>query len=191
LIRPALIWGVLAVTLALPLLAATQSPLLQYRQPVYIIGGFAGVVGLGLMLVQPLLAGRFLPLAPTTARWVHRWSGLALVLAVLFHVGGLWITSPPDVIDVLLFRSPTPFGVWGALAMWGVIAAALLALIRKRLGLRVWRRAHITTTGLAVTATALHALLIHGTMETLSKTALCVLVLGVSFMAFRKILARK
>lgn len=189
-IRKALIWGGLAGAVAIPLLASAQSPLLHYRQPVYILGGFAGVVGLGLMLVQPLLAGRFMPLAPARARRAHRWTGAALVLAASLHVAALWLTSPPDVIDVLLLRSPTPFGIWGALAMWAILAAALLALLRKRLGLRLWRRAHVAATGVAVTATALHALLIDGTMETMSKTALCLLVLAATLAAFRKTRAR-
>ena len=51
------------------------------------------------------------------------------MLTVIVHVAGLWLTSPPDVIDVLLFRSPTPFSAWGAIAMWAVFAAALWAAL--------------------------------------------------------------
>ena len=32
-----------------------------------------------------------------------------MAVAVVIHVAGLWITSPPDMIDALLFTSPTPF----------------------------------------------------------------------------------
>ena len=177
--RPALlIWAGLVLALAVPLWLAVQSPLLQWRQPIYIAGGFAGIVGLGLMLLQPLLADARLPgLTPATARRLHRWTGALLVFAVLTHIAGLWLTSPPDVIDVLLFRSPTPFGIWGAVAMWAVFAAAALALFRKRLGLRLWRRAHVSVTALAVLSTTLHALLIEGAMETFSKALLCALAL--------------
>ena len=79
----ALIWAALAVAVGVPLAAAAASPLLAWRGPVYILAGFAGIVGLGLVLVQPLLIGGYLPgLAayrggvPATgsaARWRWRW----------------------------------------------------------------------------------------------------------------------
>lgn len=172
--RAVLIWTGLALALAVPLWLAAQSPLLQYRQPAYILGGFAGIVGLGVMLLQPLLAGGALPgVAARFARRAHRWIGTALVALVIAHIAGLWFTSPPDVIDVLLFRSPTPFGLWGALAMWAVFASAALALFRRRLAVRVWRAGHRWTTGAAVLGTVLHAVLIQGAMESYSKWALC------------------
>jgi hypothetical protein len=62
--------------------------------------------------------------------------GSLLVALVLVHVGGLLIASPPDAIDALLLRSPTPFSVWGVLAMWATFAAALLAALRERLAIR-------------------------------------------------------
>jgi len=176
-VRKALIWAALAVALAVPIGAAALSPLLAWRDPVYIAAGFAGVIALGLMLVQPLLIGGHLPGLPVhLGRRVHRWIGGALVLAVAIHVVGLWITSPPDVIDALLFVSPTPFSAWGVIAMWATIAVALLAALRQRS--RTWRLGHRSLATVIVVGTVVHALLIEGTMETMSKVALCALVLA-------------
>ncbi|MBI6630789.1 ferric reductase-like transmembrane domain-containing protein [Pontibaca salina] len=182
--RGALVWTALALAIAVPVIAAAHSPLLQWRQPVYIIAGFSGIIGLGLLLVQPLLITGVLPGIP--ARRIHIWTGAGLVLAVVVHVAGLWITSPPDVIDVLLFRSPTPFSVWGAVAMWAVFATAILAAVRKRLGLRIWRLGHSVAAIVIVTGTVVHAWLIQGAMEDVTKGALCLLVLGAGTWALRR-----
>ena len=105
------------------------------------------------------------------------WCGdAALVVAVVIHVAGLWITSPSDVIDALVFASPTPFSAWGVIAMWAVFAAALIAASRRRLRLRSWRRAHTILAAVIVLTSVIHAVLIEGTMETMSKIALCALV---------------
>lgn len=187
-LRAILIWVALAGVVLVPIVAAAQSPLLQWRQPVYIAAGFAGIAALVLLVVQPLLAGGYLPgLSVLRSRLLHRWTGVILVLAVIIHVAGLWITSPPDVIDALLFRSPTPFSVWGVLAMWAVFLSALLALFRKKLRLRprTWRLAHMAFALVIVAGTVIHALLIEGTMETTSKVALCVLAV----LAFLKVAA--
>ena len=158
-----------------------MSELLAWRDPIYIGAGFAGIWGLGLLLIQPLLIGGYLPeLSPRRARLVHRWTGGALVVAVIIHVAGLWITSPPDVIDALLFASPTPFSAWGVIAMWATFAAALLAAFRRQLRLRprTWRNGHTVLAVIIVVGTMVHAILIEGTMETISKVALCALVLA-------------
>lgn len=181
--RKALIWLVLSVVIATPIAAAAMSPQLAWRGPIYILAGFAGVVAMTLLLVQPLLAGRYLPgLSLRRSRQAHRATGSLLIMAVLVHVAGLWITSAPDVIDALLFRSPTPFSLWGVLAMWTVFAAALLALLRRRLRLRlhIWRMAHTAFAALTVIGSVVHAMLIEGTMETVSKGVLCVLVVAVT-----------
>ena len=157
-----------------------MSPLLQWRGPVYMTAGFAGVIALALLLVQPLLIGGWLPgLRALRARRIHRWVGAGLVVAVVLHVGGLWLTSPPDVVDALLFRSPTPFSDWGVVAMWAAFAAALLAVCRRRLKLspQAWRAGHMTLAITVVVGTAVHAVLIQGAMETVTKAALCGLVL--------------
>ncbi|MEM8538742.1 MAG: ferric reductase-like transmembrane domain-containing protein [Pseudomonadota bacterium] len=179
-LRITLIWLIVAAAVTVPLLAAAQSPLLAWREPIYILSGFAGIAALAILLLQPMLAVGILPgISALTSRRLHRICGVVLVLAVLAHVGGLWITSPPDVIDALTFTSPTPFSAWGVIAMWTVFAAALLGLLRRRLRVRVttWRRAHVGLAIVTVLGTVAHALLIEGTMETLSKVALCVLVL--------------
>lgn len=179
-IRAILTWAALATAATVPIAVAAASPLLAWRQPVYIAAGFAGIVAMALLLVQPLLAGGYLPgLSGQLSRHVHRRIGSVLVLAVVIHVAALWITSPPDVIDVLLFSSPTPFSVWGVTAMWAVFAAALLAVFRQRLRLRpaIWRIGHTALAATTVVGSVVHAMLIEGTMGTVSKAALCALVL--------------
>src|SRR3954471_20896730 len=177
--RSLLMWAALAAAIGVPVAAAAVSPLLAWRGPLYIIAGFAGILALALLLVQPLLAGGALPGLPGfRGRRVHRWIGGALVAAVVIHVAGLWITSPPDMIDALLFASPTPFSPFGVIAMWAIFAVALLALLRRRLRLRTWRIAHMSLAVVIVVATVIHCLLVEGTMETVSKAALCALVLA-------------
>ena len=179
-VRVTLIWAALIAAIAAPIAAAAASPLLAWREPIYIAGGFAGIVALGLMLVQPLLIRGYLPgLSALRGRRVHRWTGGLLVLAVVIHVAALWVTSPPDVVDALLFRSPTPFSAWGVVAMWAIFAVAFLAAFRKKLRLRprTWRIGHTSLAVVIVVGTVVHAILIEGTMETLSKAALCALVL--------------
>ncbi len=179
--RAILIWAALATALIVPLAFAASSELLAWRSPVYIAAGLAGVIALCLALIQPLLAGGHLPgLLLLRSRKVHRIVGPVLVAAVVVHVAGLWITSPPDVIDALLFRSPTPFSAWGVAAMWALFATAMLAALRRRLRLspRVWRVAHTSLVGVVVVGGVVHALLIEGTMEIWSKAALCALVLA-------------
>src|SRR6476619_5097146 len=108
--RVTLIWALLAAAICVPIATAAASDLLEWRGPVYIMAGFAGIVALGLMLVQPLLIGGYLPgLSGYRGRRAHHWIGGALAVAVVIHVAGLWFTSPPDMIDALLFKSPTPF----------------------------------------------------------------------------------
>ena len=177
--RGVLIWVALIGIVTTSVAAAALSPLLQWRDPIYIIAGFAGVIALALMLFQPLLVIGFLPgLGGGRGRSMHRFVGAVLAMMVVFHVAGLWITSPPDVIDVLLFRSPTPFSIWGALAMWAVFGAALLATIKKRLSLRFWRMGHTVLVAFAVIGTVIHALRIDGTMGDVTKVVLCFAVVA-------------
>src|SRR5204863_8131457 len=177
----AVIWAALATAVCVPIAAAAASPLLAWRGSVYIVAGFAGIIALGLLLVQPLLAGGYLP-GPSAyrGRRAHHWIGGALAVAVVIHVGGLWITSPPDMIDALLFSSPTPFSPFGVIAMWAIFAVALLASLRRRLGLRprTWRIAHMSLAVVIVAGSVVHAMLVEGPMETVSKAVLCALVLG-------------
>ena len=180
-VRLTLIWAALTAAVCVPIAAAAASPLLAWRDAVYILAGFAGIIALGLLLVQPLLIGGYLPgFSAYRGRRAHRWIGGVLVAAVVIHVGGLWITSPPDMIDALLFASPTPFSPWGVIAMWAIFAVALLAALRRRLGLRprTWRIAHMLFAIVIVVGSVVHGVLIEGTMETVSKVALCALVLA-------------
>jgi hypothetical protein len=179
--RVTLIWALLAAAIFVPLAAAAATPQLEWRGPVYIVAGFAGIIALGLVLVQPLLIGGYLPgLQAYGGRRAHYWIGGALVATVMIHVGGLWITSPPDMIDALLFVSPTPFSPFGVVAMWAIFAVALLAALRRRLGLgpRKWRIAHMSLAVVIVVGSVVHGMLVEGTMETMSKAALCALVLA-------------
>jgi predicted ferric reductase len=179
--RGTLIWAALVAVIGVPIAAAAMSPQLEWRGAIYILAGFAGMIALSLLLVQPLLIGGYLPgLSAYRGRRVHRWVGGALVVAVVVHVAGLWITSPPDMIDALLFTSPTPFSPFGVIAMWAIFAVALLAALRRRLGLRTWRVAHVSLAVVIVVASVVHCMLIEGTMETMTKAALCALVLTAS-----------
>lgn len=179
--RITLIWAALAAAICVPIALAAASPLLAWRDPLYILACFAGIIALGLVLVQPLLIGGYLPgLSAYRGRRTHHWIGGALAVAIIVHVGGLWITSPPDMIDALLFTSPTPFSPFGVIAMWAIFAVALLAMLRRRLGLRprIWRMVHVPLAIVIVAGSAIHGMLVEGTMETVSKAALCALVLG-------------
>ena len=174
-----LVWAALLAAIGLPIALAATSDLLAYRGPIYILAGFAGIIALGFALVQPLLAGGYLPgLSAYRGRRVHHWIGGTLVVAVVLHVAGLWITSPPDMIDALTYTSPTPFSPWGVTAMWAIFAVAALALFRRRLGLRTWRIVHMSLAVIIVVGGVVHAMLVEGTMETVSKAVLCALVLA-------------
>lgn len=187
--RSFLIWAALALAVIVPLAAAATSQLLAWRDPIYIAAGLAGVIALTLLLIQPLLAGGILPGLPVLpGRRIHRWVGVCLMAAVIIHVAALWITSPPDVVDALLLVSPTPFSVWGVIAMWVVFASALLAALRHRLRLRprIWRVIHTSFALVIVIGSVVHALLIEGTMEVLSKTILCAMVmLATGYVVFK------
>ena len=171
------IWVAALALITAPIIAASFSPLLQWRQPIYIIAGFSGIIGFGLLLVQPLLAGRYLTgLSPILARKIHKWVGAGLVTLVLVHVAGLWITSPPDVIDAFLFRSPTAFTPWGVIAFFCTVASATVALWRKKIGPRLWKSVHLTLAASVIIGTVAHAFLIDGTMEPITKGLLSLAV---------------
>ncbi|SMX51210.1 ferric reductase-like transmembrane domain-containing protein [Actibacterium lipolyticum] len=180
-LRAILIWSAIVGVIGASLVVAAGSEYLAYRSPAYVAAGFAGVTALALLLVQPLLAARLLPGIPMQAgRRIHRWTGVALVLAIAVHVVGLWITSPPDMVDALTFTAPTAFSAFGVVAMWALIAAALLAGIRQKLRLRpqVWRLGHTMAASIVVVGSVAHAILIEGTMGTESKTLMCAAAIG-------------
>ena len=101
-----------------------------------------------------------------------------LVAAVVLHVGGLWITSPPDVIDALTFTSATPFSVWGVLAMWFLFIAAVLVVLRNRLGLapKTFKVLHKTLVTLIVLGSILHVIPIDGAMEPVTKSVILIVL---------------
>lgn len=184
--RSILIWAALIAVLALPLFISLTSPLLAWRESIYIIAGFAGVLGLALLLLQPLFAGRYLPgFEAVGGAKAHQWGGALLVAVVIIHVVGLYITSPPDVVDALLLRSPTPFSLWGVISLWAILATAVFAVFRLRLRNIIWRFIHASLAVIIVASTIAHALLIDGTMGLISKVMLCVLVVAASYKALR------
>lgn len=189
-----LIWVALALVIGVPIAAAAGSEQLAWRGPVYILAGFAGTIALALVLVQPLLIGGYLPgFSAYRGRRAHHWIGGALALAVVIHVAGLWITSPPDMIDALTFSSPTPFSPFGVTAMWAIFIVALLAALRRRLGLRLhtWRIVHMPLAIVIVAGSVVHCLLIEGTMETVTKAALCAAVLAATIKVMADLVWRK
>ncbi len=165
--------------MVVPVVAAMMSPLLAWRDPIYIVAGFSGVIALSILFLQPLLAAGFLPgLTLLQQRRIHRYVGGALLLAVIIHLVGLWITSPPDVVDALLFVSATSFSIWGVIAMWSVFSTALLVVFRRRLGLSIrgWRLSHWSLATVTVIGSVAHTLMIDGTMEFISKIVVCACV---------------
>jgi predicted ferric reductase len=185
-VSSALAWGSVAAVMIVPVAVAAFSPYLASRNMPYIVGGFAGIVGLSLLFLQPLLPAGYLAGSegPTGRRW-HRWLGVAIVVAVALHVGGLYLASPEDTIDALLLVSPTPFSVYGVTAMWGVAVTAILVLLRRRLrlGHSVWRLIHNGLAAIVVAATVIHALQIEGAMEVISKWMLCMAVVAATSVA--------
>ena len=81
------------------------------------------------------------------------------------------------------------------IAMWAIFAVAIIAALRRRLGLRArtWRIVHVPLAIVIVVGGVVHAMLIEGTMETVSKAALCALVLGatIKVMADLRVLRRR
>ncbi|WP_243694305.1 ferric reductase-like transmembrane domain-containing protein [Shimia isoporae] len=189
-----MLWSLFAIVFVTPLALAGTSPLLAWRSGIYIAASFAGIIAFGLCLLQPLLATAILSVnSPQQARRLHRLTGTVVFSGVLFHISGLWITSPPDVIDALLLRSPTPFSIWGVLATWALLLIAFLAVARRKLRWppQRWGRVHLLLATILVTGAILHVLLIEGTMEPLSKFLLCLLLLAATLNAVKRAAAQK
>lgn len=166
--------GLLAVTC---FAFAVLSPLQQGREAVWVIGGLAGVAALVLLPFQPLLVAGVV--RPLRGRRAHRWLGITVLALVLAHVGGLWLYSPEDINDALLLRAPTPFSAWGVIGMSVLLIAGLLALSRRSLGAQSgWRALHFALAALGAVCAVIHAWLILGAMEPISKTLLCALILA-------------
>ncbi len=190
-VKEALIWVAILCICIAPLALAMNSPLMAWRSGMYIFAGLCGVFAFALLFLQSMLAAGLLPgLSAWQGRRMHRVIGGLLVLAVVGHVVGLWIESPPDVIDPLLFASPTPFSVWGVTAMWAVFVTAALAVARVRLRPRLWRVLHRVLAGMIVVGTVIHAVQIEGSMEPVTKYLLSGAVLAVAVLAIAGWLGR-
>ena len=188
--KTVVVWLLLAAAVLVPIGFAAASPLQASRDAVWIFGGMAGVVALALLLVQPMLAAGLLagPTIPTARRW-HRWIGATIVVAVVLHVGGLYLASPEDITDALLLVAPTPFSVYGVIGLWSVVLTALLVAFRSKLGLRYtsWRIVHNVLSVVVVVCSIVHAILIEGAMDLVSKAILCALVFAATAMALFRV----
>lgn len=154
---------------------AAASPLQRGREAVWIFGGLTGTAALALLSVQPLLVSG---VATRAGRRRHRWLGAAILALALAHVAGLWLYSPEDITDALLLRAPTPFSAWGVAGLAGLLAAGIVSTLRRPIPPHVWRPLHL---GLAVTGAlcaVIHAWLIFGAMEPVSKALLCLVILA-------------
>ena len=166
-----LIWLAVLAAMSLPLFIAATSPLLQWRQPIYIVAGLAGVVALILLFVQPLLAAGASGVAdggtvPADLGWSW-WHVLALVL--LAAAAGLvvrtWQWSPGRGVglglSVLALLVALHVLGWSAGARAGVLvgasaaAAVGMVLLRGPAG-RVWL-GPVTAAGSALVVLALVA----------------------------------
>lgn len=69
--------------------------------------------------------------------------------------------------------------------MWALFGAALMAAYRWRMNLRfrIWRLAHTSLAAVTIIGSVVHAMLIQGTMEAVSKTVLCIVVVIVAVKA--------
>ncbi len=175
-----LIWLLIGGLITIPVLLAALSPLQASRNMAYVIGGLAGIIALALLIAQPLLAVGFLPAVTTVKQRVwHQRTGIVVVVAVLMHIGGLYITSPDDMTDALLLVAPTLYSVYGVIALWALIIVATLVALRRRLGLKTatWNILHNSLAVIIVVASVVHALMIEGAMGFPSKLALCVALL--------------
>lgn len=72
-------------------------------------------------------------------------------------------------------------------AMWALFATAALASCRRRRHPGRWRRAHGSLALVIVGCTAIHALLIEGTDEPISKVALSTLAVVATLLALRRV----
>lgn len=169
-------WIAVTAIAVAPVVAAAASPLQKGREALWIIGGMAGVVGLSLLFVQPLLMAASPPLLALRAGvdW-HRRGGIAIVVAVALHIGALYAYSPDDITDALLLVAPTPFSLYGVISLWCLVLTVALAASRRalRFGHRPWRILHSVLAVAVVGAGAVHAILIDGAMEPYSKLAIC------------------
>jgi predicted ferric reductase len=172
-------WGgraALAALLVVPAAAAVASPLQEGRDLTWVLGALAGVLALGLLIVQVLLPTPWLdaPLGGPGLRW-HRWLGMGLAAVVVAHVLGLYLYSPDDVRDALVLAAPT-YSRLGVLSAWTVGLSVGLALARRRLGLTYsdWQILH-SALAVAIVGTAVgHTVMLRGTLDGPVELGVCV-----------------
>lgn len=113
---------------------------------------------------------------------MHQWLGASLIVLVVVHVGGLYLTSPDDMLDALMLVAPTPFSLYGVIALWTLIFTAMLVALRQRLPFSVstWKVIHNLLAVLVVVSSVVHALMIEGAMGSFSKWVLCICILVVT-----------
>ena len=70
--------------------------------------------------------------------------------------------------------------------MWAAFGAAGLAVYRRRFKLHQWHLGHSALVAIVAIGTVIHALLIDGTMGTVSKTVLALACLGALALAVRR-----
>jgi predicted ferric reductase len=89
---------------------------------------------------------------------LHRWLGGLAVVFTGAHVAALIADSYVtfDLVDALVpFAAGWKPGAvaWGVVALWLLVAIEVTSLMMKRIPRRIWRSVHLTSYGLAVTAT--------------------------------------
>ena len=110
----------------MPIAAAAASPLLEWRGPVDILAGFAGIIALGLVLVQPLLIGGYLP-GLSGYRGRRAWRIAHMTLAVVIVIG--------SVVHGMLVE-----GTMEMVSKATLCVLLLAAAIKVMVDLRVWRK---------------------------------------------------
>jgi predicted ferric reductase len=123
-------------------------------------GLVAWALAVGSLLLGLALATRAMGPQPK-GPWLldlHRWTGGLAVLFTGAHIGALIADSylQLDVVDALVpFASDWRPGAvaWGVVALWLLLAIEVTSLLMKRIPKRVWRTVHLSSYGLAVTAT--------------------------------------
>ena len=171
-------WGgraALASLLLLPISAALASPLQQGRDISWVLGGLAGILALGLLVVQMLLPTNWLRgLFAIGDMRLHRVLGIAVAGVVIAHVLGLYVYSPDDVRDALVLAAPT-YSRLGVLSAWCVLLSVVLALARRRLGLTYsdWQILHAVLAVVVVATAVGHTVLIRGALDGPAELLLC------------------
>jgi predicted ferric reductase len=123
-------------------------------------GLVAWALAVGSLLVGLALATRAMGSNPK-GPWLldlHRWLGGLAVAFTGAHIGALVADSYVtfDVVDALVpFASEWRAGAvaWGVLAFWLMAAIEASSLMMRRIPKRIWRSIHLSSYGLAVTAT--------------------------------------